>query len=81
MGLLASWKGIELLAQGNALGKMMPENSPWRGKSIDIQMLLPLQGDNLFNNHYLGRCPRLIAHWAYSPLLADTKKKIKNFGL
>lgn len=77
MGLLAPQRGIELLAQGNALGKMMSENSPWRGKSIDIQMLLPLQGDNLFNNYYLGRCPRLIAHWAYSPFLADTNIKKK----
>ena len=34
MGLLAPQRGIELLAQGNALGKMMSENSPCKGKSI-----------------------------------------------
>ena len=43
MGLLAPQRGIELLAQGNALGKMMSENSPCKKFSVEGVYHFPLR--------------------------------------
>ena len=47
-------KAQQLLARGIAPGKCKQEKSPWKGKSVECQVLLPCQGDNLDGEHTQG---------------------------
>ena len=43
MGLAAAWKANEKIAQGNALGGLGAQPSPWKGKSLDNLCFCPFR--------------------------------------